>query len=101
MEVNMTKLMEEVTKSYEKILSICEEVEVNFKIMGLNYDLSFSIEVNAIVFNITRNGVMINMIIFKYCNYKVKSQREIVDHIMKCFFIHLSHWKNVINALQE
>lgn len=101
MEVNMVKLMEESTKSYEKILSICEEVELNFAIMGLNYDLSFSIEVNETVFNITRNGVMMNMISFNYCSYKVKTHREIVDHIMKCFFMHLSHWKNVINALQQ
>lgn len=101
MPIVTTKLMEEATKNYEKILSICKEVEENFKIMGLDYELSFSIEVGAIIFNITRNGVMMNMISFKYCSYKVKTQREIVDHIMRCFFIHLSHWKDVINALQQ
>ena len=101
MSMVRTKLLEEATKSYEKTLSICKEVEENFKIMGLDYDLSFSIEVGEIIFNISRNGAMMSMIRFKYCNYKVKTQKEIVDLIMRCFFIHLSHWKSVINTLQE
>ncbi len=96
----VTRLMEEATKSYEKILFICKGIEENLLIMGLDLSFKFEIEERYIIFEFERKGVYVFVLSFPYQDYKSKDESEIIEELMTGLMKSMLHWKNIINALQ-
>ena len=101
MSMLVSRLMEEATKSYEKILEISKEIENNLQVLGLDFSFKFIIEQRCIIFEFSRQGMTIYGKSYAYSSYKSLRKEIIIDELMNGLIRELHHWEVIINTLQQ
>lgn len=101
MSMLVTRLMEEATNSYEKILTISKEIENNLQALGLDFSFKFIIEQRCIIFEFSRHGLTIYGKSYAYSFYKELDSNIIIEELMEGAIKELTHWRVIINALQQ
>ena len=86
--------------SYEKILEVTKAIEKNLEILGMNYDVQFSVE-EKIIFKFIRKGVEVSTHRIQYGPFKILDTELLVDLITDGFIADLVPWKELINSLQS